>query len=211
MPRSKPIYFATTICLLALAAIVYALLIRPATGTTQAQPQNVTAVAEQLDSLLSAHSRQPLIDHLNQLVANDNWQMIGAELAILRHGKSTSKPAYDYISEFTETDSGVKDFRNATRLGTWLGAMHVTLKNYNSNAKTNTKKLHALLSGLDSATDSSSAKINYKEDFLNLVADVQNEHSDLASAIELIGYIEATASDVTTPINTAIKNALRGS
>ncbi|MEE9335082.1 MAG: hypothetical protein V3U65_13420 [Granulosicoccaceae bacterium] len=204
---SKPTYFVAALIIIALAMIAYTLFLRPAPDDKQPPIKNIGAVANQLDTLLANYSKQPIINHLAQLIDNNDWQMIATELAILRHGKTTDTPAFDHLSESTNEKSDVKDFQNATRLGKWLGAIRIILERSRFNANTDTQRLGVLLTGLATATNTTS--INYTQDFLDITSSVQTNNASLTSAIELIGYSEVTQTDITTPINNAIEKVLR--
>jgi len=195
-------YLIAGLAAVALLVLAYFLLFRT-TGQVKLGPtQRLNEAVVQLEKLIDQPSTKPLVTHIKQLIADDNWLGLGAELAVLRHGQDTNIPARQYLLKETEDTNGNKQYPHATRVGTWLGASRAALAG--SNTANHPQNFNQFLIGLNTATKTAEAGINYQSDFADVLGDVNSRNLELASAIELIGYIEIKESDITAAIEKAM-------
>jgi len=206
--NKKYLIAAAAVFVIALALLAFFFLFQSPDEAKLSPTQRLNEAVTQLDTLIDQPSPKPLVEHLKRLVADENWLGLGAELAVLRHGKETNIRALSYLSKAEESADGSKLYANAVRMGTWVGAVQAALLSSDKSSISNTEKLSRMLSGLNSATDTASAGINYQGDFIAVLDDVSAKNLKLSSAIELIGSVEINDATITEQIDEAIAEAL---
>ena len=206
MPRSYLKYIAAAVIVVVLATVAYTLTSRSPGRANLSPTQGVEVAGTQLDEFFAQATQKPLIDHLTQLLTNNDWQAIGAELSVLRHGKDTGTPALEHLSASTQSTNGVVQYPHAVRLGKWLGSIRIALAGSSNNT---TENFNTLLAQLNLATHTATAGINYQNDFSDVLKDVSAKNLTLSSAIELISYVEINNADISGQISDAIENVIK--